>query len=314
MSEAPVKTGEIEFKVPGLADPCRTWYKVFGELSAGDGSKRPPLVVLHGGPGACHEYLLPFADLAAKYSIPCIFYDQIGNGASTHLREKNGDTDFWTPQLFRRELDNLVDHFDLRKGRGFDILGHSWGGCLGSSYAALRPKGLRRLVIANSPASMELWAKSAEQLLDKMPANIAKTIRDCEAKWEFESEEFKEAITAVYKKHLCRVEPYPAPEAEIAEKRLTEDPTVYGTMNGPSEINILGSLRTWSVIDELHKIEVPTLVYNGSEDEAQDVCVEPFFWHIPKVRWITVQDTSHLGHVEKRDQVIKMVGDFLTGG
>lgn len=83
--------------------------------------------------------------------------------------------------------------------------------------------------------------------------------------------------------------------------------------NGPSEITVTGTLRGWSIIDRLHMIQAPTLVYHGTEDEAQDVAVEPYFWYIPKVKWNVVQDASHLAHVEKRDQVMKFVGDFLTG-
>ena len=229
MATPPVKEGEVDFHVPGLSTSCKTWYKIVGNLE--NPQSRPPLILLHGGPGACHEYLLPFTDLATNYSIPCIFYDQIGNGKSTHLREKNGDELFWTPALFRRELDNLIDHLDLRKGNGFDILGQSWGGCLGSSYAAERPEGLRRLVIANSPASMDLWVQGIQdEILPNLPRDVAQAIREGEAKKDFESKEYQEAITVVYKKHLCRTEPWPAPEVQVAIEHLEGDPTVYGTM------------------------------------------------------------------------------------
>jgi pimeloyl-ACP methyl ester carboxylesterase len=67
------------------------------------------------------------------------------------------------------------------------------------------------------------------------------------------------------------------------------------------------------VLDRLGSIEASTLVYNGSMDEAQDFCVEPFFGKTPKVKWVTLQDASHFTHVEHRDQVVKLVGDFLAG-
>ena len=228
MTTPPVKEGEVDFHVPGLSIPCKTWYKIVGDLNC-PSSKRP-LILLHGGPGACHEYLLPFVDLVTQHSIPCIFYDQLGNGRSTHLRDKNGDEEFWTPSLFRWELDNLVDHLGLRDGPGFDILGQSWGGMLGSSYAVERPKGLRRLVIANSPASSLGWRDGVEQLLKRLPQDVVCAIREGEASKNFESKEFQEAIEVVYKKHLCRVEPWPAPEVNVALEHLTNDPTVYSTM------------------------------------------------------------------------------------
>lgn len=56
--------------------------------------------------------------------------------------------------------------------------------------------------------------------------------------------------------------------------------------NGPSEFNVTGSLRTWSVVDEVHKIDVPTLVTNGAKDEARDSVVEPFVAGIHNVKWV----------------------------
>lgn len=81
--------------------------------------------------------------------------------------------------------------------------------------------------------------------------------------------------------------------------------------NGPSEFTVVGSLKTWSVVDEVHKIKVPTLLINGEHDEAQDVCVVPYFRGIPKVKWVTIADASHMSHVEQRGKYMKLVSDFL---
>ena len=65
-------------------DGHRTWYRVVGELRAPDGLT--PLVILHGGPGAAHDYLEPIGELAATSGRPCVFYDQIGCGACSPRR------------------------------------------------------------------------------------------------------------------------------------------------------------------------------------------------------------------------------------
>ena len=157
---------EIPFSPAGVDKPCITYCKVFGDLGAG--TKRP-LVVVHGGPGMCHDYLLPIADLAVG-GRPVVFYDQLGGGRSTHLSERNGDTAFWTVQLFIDELHNLLDHLGIHDC--YDILGQSWGGMLGAEYATTRPKGLRRLVISNSPASMKLWVETANRLRLELPKDV----------------------------------------------------------------------------------------------------------------------------------------------
>lgn len=159
--------GEVEFKVHGVDKTCKTWYKVFGDIKT---SSQRPLVVLHGGPGVVHNYLLPLADLATSHSIPVVFYDQLGNGKSTHLPEKNGDTSFWTEQLFIVQLESLLDHLGVQDG--YDLLGHSWGGMLGARFATTHPVGLKRLVIADSPASMKLWVEAANRLRSQLPPNV----------------------------------------------------------------------------------------------------------------------------------------------
>ncbi|KAK4695030.1 hypothetical protein P7C71_g2643, partial [Lecanoromycetidae sp. Uapishka_2] len=219
-----IQEGEIPFPISGLDKPCNTWYKIIGNLK----SDSYPLVALHGGPGACHEYLLPLQDLYEQYGIPIILYDQIGNGKSTRLKEKMGDEDFWTEELFRAELDNLIDHFGLRK-RGFDLYGQSWGGMLASKYAALHPAGLRRLVLSNAPASIELMLQGMNKLRATLPMEVREVLDRCEREGMADSEEYEQACLMFYKRFLCRLDPWPE-EVEICMEHLKNDPTVYQTM------------------------------------------------------------------------------------
>ena len=224
MMQLATQEGEVQFNVPGLSKPCRTWYKVMGDLK----SKIIPLVTLHGGPGACHEYLLPLQDLVMNFDIPIVLYDQIGNGRSTHLPEKDGDESFWTEELFRAELDNLIDHLDLRE-RTFDLYGQSWGGMLAAKYAALHPPGLRKLVLADAAASVELLLVGENALRAQLPTDVREILERCEKEGTIESEEYINACVVFYKRHLCRVDPWPK-EVEIALGHLKDDPTVYRTM------------------------------------------------------------------------------------
>jgi L-proline amide hydrolase len=101
---------------------------------------------------------------------------------------------------------------------------------LGSSHAASRPKGLRRLVLANSPASVELWMQSIQKLRAELPKDVQEVIDEAERSGKTESPEYQEAVGLFYKKHLCRAEPWPAPEVQAALRWLTKDTTVYGTI------------------------------------------------------------------------------------
>ena len=171
---------------------------------------------------------LSLTDLYHTHGIPIIFYDQIGCGKSTHFPDKMGDETFWTEDLFIQELDNLIDALKLRD-QGFHILGQSWGGMFGGAYAAKQPQGLKKLVLASAPASMPLFAESVAKLLKQLPQDIQDTIRECERKGDFESDEYKNAVDVFYGKFICRLDPWPQPVVDTF-KNVEDDPTVYMTM------------------------------------------------------------------------------------
>ncbi|KAH0586862.1 hypothetical protein H2248_005705 [Termitomyces sp. 'cryptogamus'] len=122
-SDVPTEEATLEFQFyekDGQLSQCCTYYKVFGDLKVGT-----PLIVLHGGPGLCHDYLVRFSDLATKSGIPVILYDQLGNGRSTHLKKM--PEDFSRDELidlFIIELVNLLKKLDVKDS--FSLVGHSW--------------------------------------------------------------------------------------------------------------------------------------------------------------------------------------------
>ena len=226
MSDMPSTEGYLDFKITGedrVEETFKTWYRIVGDLNAG-----PPLITLHGGPGAAHHYLTCLTDLCVvngKSVRAVILYDQLGCGESTHLKSK--PSSFWRPELFMDELDNLVSSLKIAT---FDLLGHSWGGMLGSQYAATRrPPGLRHLVISDSPASMPLWEEAAKALIEGMPDDVKQKIRKHEEAGTTESDEYQEAMGVFYAKHLCKINPMPEQVAK-AFQCLTDDTTVYHTM------------------------------------------------------------------------------------
>ena len=119
-----------------------------------------------------------------------------------------------------------------------------------------------------------------------------------------------EACQVFYARHVCRLDPMP-PEVVAAFEWIERDPTVYHTMNGPSEFHVIGSLLTWSVIDRLPGLRVPTLVVAGAYDEAQPETWQPFVDLVPDVRSHVFPASSHMPHVEEPQAFLDVVGDFL---
>ncbi|GAA3166230.1 proline iminopeptidase-family hydrolase [Planomonospora alba] len=298
MPPAPSARGTVPFGA------YKTWYRVTGDL----GSGLPPLVVAHGGPGSTHDYLLAMASLAEASGHPVVHYDQLGNGGSTRLPDKGAD--FWTVRLFLDELDNLLRRLGIDDG--YVLYGHSWGGMLAAEHAAGRPAGLRGLVIANSPASYPLWLREMKVLRAQLPPGVDETLRRHEEAGTTDTDEYFAAMRVFYDKHVCRVDPWPR-DFFASFMEIHHDPTVYHTMNGPTEFHVIGTLKDWGVEDRLADIDVPTLIISGRHDEATPATVQPFQDGIAGARWVVFEDSSHTPHLEEPERFTEVMTEFLAG-
>nr|WTB28337.1 proline iminopeptidase-family hydrolase [Streptomyces sp. NBC_00830]WTB35745.1 proline iminopeptidase-family hydrolase [Streptomyces sp. NBC_00830] len=281
----------------------RTWYRLTGTPGGG----RPTAVVVHGGPGSTHDYLRNLAGLASA-GWPVVHYDQLGGGGSTRLPD--ADPGFWTPELFGDELDNLLARLGVDDD--YVLYGQSWGGLLAARHAAARPAGLRGLVIANAPASYVLWRQEMDKLRARLPADVEAVLRRHEAAGTTATQEYFDAMRVFYTRHVCRLDPWPA-DYQASFLEVADNPTVYGVMNGPSEFHVTGTLRDYSVIDLLPRIDVPTLLVSGRHDEATPAVVRPFQDHIPDVRWEIFPESSHLPHLEEPERFFRVLIEFLAG-
>lgn len=278
-----------------------TWYRIVGDLQ----NSKTPVMVLHGGPGAGHNYCEPIAEVLAQSGRAAVLYDQIGCGNSTHLPDK--PKEFWTPELFMEELVLLTEHLGI--AAKYNIVGQSWGGMLGMQFAIKRPKGLNAMVIADSPASMEVWVSEANKLRQALPPAVQATLLKHEAAGTTEDAEYVAAVDIFYSRHLCRI---PQPKCVLASfEQLAADPTVYHTMNGPSEFHVIGSLKNWDIRSQLKEISVPTLLVSGQYDEATPAMVKEINDLIPGSIWELFVESSHMPHVEEPAKFKRIVAEFL---
>ena len=213
---APFKVGSETFK---------TSYTIFGDLKTG----RRPLVVLNGGPGISHSYMLPHANLHRTRGQPVVLYDQLGTGESTRLRDK--PTSFITPALFVAELNNLLRHLGV--AHDFDLLGQSWGVTLTVEYIAAHRPGarLKHLVLVSGSASYPLWREALAGLRARLPKELQDVLRRHECDGTTDAPEYQEALMRFYGKHILNLEVWP-PEALKSMAEMGEDPTVYRAMYG----------------------------------------------------------------------------------
>jgi proline-specific peptidase len=290
-----VREGTVPFK------GYETWYRIVGD---GEEPGKLPLLLLHGGPGAAHDYLESL-DAMADTGRRVIYYDQVGCGRSAIPEPR---PEMWTVGLYVEEVDVV------REALGLDhihLLGQSWGGMLAMEYALTQPAGLESLTIASSPASMVQWVEEANRLRQDLPPDVQATLVKHEAIGSYANQEYKEAVQVFNDRHVCRVTPNPE-YVMRTWAAIDRSPEVYNTMNGPNEFHVIGTLKTWSVIPRLGEIAVPTLVTSGVYDEATPLIASTVRDGIPGARWELFEDSSHMPHVEEEARYMDVLDAFLS--
>lgn len=285
---------EQEGYVP--VDGYRVWYRITG---GGAAHERVPLMILHGGPGAPHDYLENLEALASE-TRRVVFYDQLGCGRSDHP----DDPALCYVARFADELETIRGELGLER---VHILGQSWGGMLAQEYALRQPAGLVSLVLANTTSSIPLWVAEANRLRELLPPEVNATLLRHEEAGTTDSQEYRDAVQVFYDRHVCRVRPYP----DYVRRAFDQIGFVYNYMNGPSEFHIVGVIKDWDRTDRLSEIRVPTLILSGRYDESTPLLNETLHRGIAGSEWVVLENSSHLAHVEEPELYMQIVQNFL---
>jgi L-proline amide hydrolase len=272
-----------------------TYWRVVGEKTG-----KPPLLTLHGGPGAAHDYLTSLDDLAQN-GRQVIYYDQCGCGRSP----APPDPGRWTPRLFLEELKALHRHLNLDR---FHLLGQSWGGMLAICFAGAKPKGLAGLVLASSPVSVAQWNKESDRLLAGMPDGPRYALEQGEATGIRDTREYREALLQFNARHICRMKTVP----KFVLRSLSQIGEVFYTMRGKSGLKMGGILEDVDLTSHLPDIEAPTLVTAGKYDQCTPIIVQTLLDGIADSRSMILKKSGHLAHAEERETFNNAIESFLS--
>ncbi|GAB7322790.1 hypothetical protein MBLNU13_g05360t1 [Cladosporium sp. NU13] len=308
---APTKNGDVPFTPPGTSLQCKTHYSIYGTLD-NNANAKPPLVCIHGGPGATSIYMRPFSLLNVDYDIPIILYDQLGCGQSTRLRDKKGDADFWTLDLFVAELKNLLESLGIET---VDLLGHSWGACVAVRFAAQqhtreqRP-ALRKLTIAQSTAKLSDRTPYFEAQMEALPSPHGGAAKHARQTGATDTPAYKAALKAYSHHHMCRLSPWPSEFTECIAA-MNDDDTVSSAFDGPEDrFDLLPDIRALSG----EVVPGGLLIFNGKYDQSMDEVVRPFYElpMLPEERkeWERFGLSSHMAVLEETEEVVRVVGEF----
>ncbi len=235
--------------------------KVYWKSFTPRGASGKPLLTLHGGPGAAHNYLLPLKALAD--SRPVIFYDQLGCGKA----DAPQDESIYTIQRSVDELDAVRAALKLDE---FILYGHSWGSMLAIEYLCQgRGHGIDTVIIGGALASVPQAAAGQQRLIDAMGKAYATQLHGLEKAGRMDSPEYGALVQKFYDRHVLRVAP--DADAQASFDALAKS-IAYRVMNGPNEFYITGIIKDWDRRADLGKITQNMLITTGEYDEVTLDC------------------------------------------
>jgi proline iminopeptidase len=252
----------------------------------------PPTVVLHGGPGAHHDYLLPGFD-ALAHNRELIYYDQRGGGRSPVSRETPVG---WREQV--ADLEELRQRWELDR---LTLAGYSWGGLLALLYTVEFPERVAHLALV-SPAPA--WREARQEFERRFAErNLAPDLQRQRA--ELRASGLKEQDSAGYAQRLFElsVAPY------FFDPTRTHDLTPF-RVTGRTQQEVWASLGDYDLRPAISRLAVPAIVLHGEADliplDTARVVAELLgaeFYPLPRC--------GHVPYVEALEEFVRLMNGFL---
>jgi len=270
----------------------------------------PRLLVLHGGPGASHDYLLPqMLELASDHRL--IFYDQRGGG-----RSRSEDRTPVTWETHVEDLATLVRELSLEP---LTLVGYSWGGLLALLYsitvaggfrdrgiafsAAVEaaPKPARMVLICPAPATTALRAQFSEELARRQRAPWIREERAVIA-----ASGLRERDPAAFAKRIFEL----GVAGYFADPARARELTPFRVV-GRVQQSVWESLADYDLTPQLPLIEAPTLVLHGAHDAIPLASSELIASALPHGELVVLDESAHVPYVEGAAAFFAAVREFL---
>ena len=257
------------------------------------------VLILHGGPGATHEYLESFDSFFPGACIEYYHYDQLGS----YYSDQPDDQSLWNNERFVEEVEQVRVALGLDR-TNFYILGHSWGGILGIDYALKYPDNIKGLIISNMMCSIPAYNQYAQEVLGPgLGAEIFDKIKAYEDAGDFGNPEYVEIIEKHhYPRHVLRkpMDEWPEPVIRMFSHL---NPKVYVHMQGPSEFGVAGDavIKDWDRSGDLQHITIPVLTIGGKYDTMDPDHMRWMAEQFPNGSHLHCPNGSHMSHFDDQE-------------
>lgn len=273
----PISTPIGDFKV---------WTKRVGN------SPSMKVLLLHGGPGATHEYFEVFDSYFPNAEIEYYYYDQLESFYSDQPNDKR----LWSVERYVDEVEQVRKALGLNSDN-FYLYGSSWGGILCMEYALKYQENLKGLIVSNMMASIPDYITYANEVLGpQLPPEVLKEIRELEAAGDYANPRYTElVVTHYYPEHVLRMPLNEWPDP-VNRAFANINSGLYVTMQGPSEFGVVGDalLKEWNIKSELSKISVPTLTIGGAYDTMDPAHMEWIASEVQNGQYLHCPEGSHM--------------------
>ena len=268
------------------------------------------VLLLHGGPGANHEYFQAIDSYFPKESIEYYYYDQLGSSFS----DKPKDQSLWTIDRFVDEVEQVRLALGLDENN-FIILGHSWGGILGLEYALKHQNRMKALIISNMVPSIPDYIKYANDVLaPKLDPSVLKKIREYENAGDYTNTEYLGLIEEhYYPKHVLRMplEEWPNP---VTRSLAGLNYEIYLKMQGPSEFGVVGDalLKEWDRKNDLKNLKIPVLTIGGQHDTMDPKQMEWMSTEVQNGTYLHCPNGSHWSMYDDQETYFNGVTEYIN--
>lgn len=280
------------------------YYKIMG--------KGHPLLVLHGGPGASHDYFLPYL-LPLMRNNRLVFIDERGSGRSQKLE----DPKLYTVENMVEDVEAVRRKLDLGQ---VNLLGHSYGGVLAQAYALKYQRNLSALVLCSTFQSTSKMNQVFRDMMARMTPELRARIEKMEKEglYGHGKDYEKNRYTADYMTAAWG-EGY-FPYLYVKRPDANYDPAANGAMawdlyremwGSHGEFIIDGNLVSAEYEERLSSIKVPTLITVGDKDECAPSLSRAMHERIAGSKLLILPESGHMTFVDQPDLFISAVNEFL---
>ncbi|KRL00551.1 proline-specific peptidase family protein [Liquorilactobacillus capillatus] len=264
------------------------------------------LLCLHGGPGGNHEYYENFAEKLADLGVQVSMYDQLGSWYSDQpdfTKQENIDK-FLNMDYFIDEVEEVRQKLGLDN---FYLIGQSWGGILTQEYALKYPDHLKGIIISSMTDNIEEYVANVNAIREKeFSADDLAFMKDCEAKNDYANERYQKLIDTLNRGYVDRKQP-PA----ISHLIDTMATPVYNYFQGDNEFVVTGKMQGWDRREDIHKINMPTLITYGEHETMPLATAKRMAQVIPHARLATTPNGGHHHMIDNAPVYFAHLKQFL---